>query len=44
MSSLSKQIEEYIKALLEQESAGVIEIQRNFLSEYFHCVQTPWPL
>lgn len=38
MSSLSKQIEEYIKALLEQESAGVIEIQRNFLSEYFNCV------
>ncbi len=38
MSSLSKQIEEYIKALLEQESAGVVEIQRNFLSEYFHCV------
>jgi transcriptional regulator CtsR len=38
MSSLSKQIEEYIKALLEQESAGVVEIQRNLLSEYFHCV------
>lgn len=38
MSSLSKQIEEYIKALLEQEEAGVVEIQRNFLSEYFHCV------
>lgn len=38
MSSLSKQIEEYIKALLEQEAAGVVEIQRNFLSEYFHCV------
>ena len=38
MSSLSKQIEEYIKALLEQESAGVVEIQRNFLSEYFHYV------
>ncbi len=38
MSSLSKQIEEYIKSLLEQESAGVVEIQRNFLSEYFHCV------
>lgn len=38
MSTLSKQIEEYIKALLEQESAGVVEIQRNFLSEYFHCV------
>ena len=38
MSSLSKQIEDYIKSLLEQESAGVVEIQRNFLSEYFHCV------
>ena len=38
MSSLSKQIEEYIKALLAEESAGVVEIQRNFLSEYFHCV------
>ncbi len=38
MSSLSRQIEEYIKALLEQESAGVIELQRNMLSEYFHCV------
>ena len=36
MSSLSKQIEEYIKALLEQESGGVLEIQRNILSEYFH--------
>ncbi|MGM9526501.1 MAG: CtsR family transcriptional regulator [Peptococcaceae bacterium] len=35
---MSKQIEEYIKSLLEQESAGVVEIQRNFLSEYFHCV------
>lgn len=38
MSSLSKQIEEYIKALLAQEGAGVIELQRNMLSEYFHCV------
>lgn len=38
MSSLARQIEEYIKALLEQESAGVIELQRNMLSEYFHCV------
>ena len=38
MSSLSKQIEEYIKSLLEQESAGVVEIQRILLSEYFHCV------
>ena len=38
MSSLARQIEEYIKALLEQETAGVIELQRNVLSEYFHCV------
>lgn len=38
MSSLARQIEEYIKALLEQESAGVVELQRNMLSEYFHCV------
>lgn len=38
MSSLSKQIEEYIKALLREEAEGVVEIQRNLLSEYFHCV------
>ena len=38
MSSLARQIEEYIKALLEQERAGVVELQRNMLSEYFHCV------
>ncbi len=38
MSSLSKQIEEYIKALLAAEAEGVVEIQRNLLSEYFHCV------
>ena len=38
MSSLARQIEEYIKALLAQESAGVVELQRNMLSEYFHCV------
>ncbi|MBR4944537.1 MAG: CtsR family transcriptional regulator [Peptococcaceae bacterium] len=38
MSSLSKQIEEYIKALLREETEGVVEIQRNLLSEYFHCV------
>ena len=38
MSSLSKQIEEYIKALLQEEAEGVVEIQRNLLSEYFHCV------
>ena len=29
MSSLARQIEEYIKALLEQENAGVVELQRN---------------
>ncbi len=38
MSSLAKQIEDYIKSLLEQETAGVVEIQRSLLSEYFHCV------
>ena len=38
MSSLARQIEEYIKMLLEQENRGVIELQRNMLSEYFHCV------
>ena len=38
MSSLSKQIEEYIKMLLDQQDAGVVEIQRSILSEYFHCV------
>lgn len=38
MSSLARQIEDYIKSLLEEESAGVIELQRNVLSEYFHCV------
>jgi len=36
MSTLSQQIEEYIKSLLQQSS--VVELQRNFLSEYFHCV------
>ena len=38
MSSLSKQIEEYIKMMLYQQDAGVVEIQRSILSEYFHCV------
>lgn len=38
MSSLSKQIEEYIKSLLEQDAEGIVEIQRSLLSEYFHCV------
>ena len=38
MSSLSNQIELYLKQLLEQNTAGIIEIQRSILSEYFHCV------
>lgn len=38
MSSLARQIEDYIKALLEEESEGVVELQRSVLSEYFHCV------
>lgn len=38
MSSLSEQIEVYLKALLDEERSGVLEIGRNFLSEYFHCV------
>ena len=33
-----QEIEDYIKALLAEEAAGVVEIQRNLLSEYFHCV------
>lgn len=38
MSSLAKQIEGYLKELIDKESAGVLEIQRSMLSEYFHCV------
>lgn len=38
MSSLSKQIERYLKEMIDQDAGGVVEIQRNFLSEYFHCV------
>ena len=38
MSSLSKEIEQYLKELLSAANSGVLEIQRNMLSEYFHCV------
>ena len=38
MSSLSKQIEHYLKEMIEAVDNGVVEVQRNFLSEYFHCV------
>ena len=38
MSSLSKQIERYLKEMIDQVDDGVVEVQRNFLSEYFHCV------
>lgn len=38
MASLSKEIEAYIKALLKEQEAGMLEIQRSFLSEIFSCV------
>jgi len=38
VSSLSKQIEEYIKELMRQQESAVLEIQRNLLSEHFQCV------
>ena len=38
MSSLSKQIERYLKEMIDEGDDGVVEVQRNFLSEYFHCV------
>ena len=38
MSSLSKQIEGYLKEMIDQVEDGVVEVQRNYLSEYFHCV------
>lgn len=38
MSSLSKQIERYLKEMIDAGDDGVVEVQRNFLSEYFHCV------
>jgi len=38
VSSLAKQIEEYIKELMRQQESAVLEIQRSLLSEQFHCV------
>ena len=38
MSSLSKQIERYLKEMIDQVEDGVVEVQRNYLSEQFHCV------
>lgn len=37
MASLSKEIEAYLKMMLEEE-AGYLEIKRSFLSETFSCV------
>lgn len=37
MASLSKEIETYLKMMLEEE-AGYLEIKRSFLSETFSCV------
>jgi len=38
MSSLSKEIEKYLKTLLENAHNGVVEIQRSTLSGFFECV------
>ena len=38
MSSLAKQIEEYIKELMAEQESAVLEIQRSLLSEHFNCV------
>ena len=38
MSSLSKQIERYLKEMIDQVDDGVVKVQRNYLSEQFHCV------
>lgn len=38
MSSLSREIEKYLKRLLERANNGVLEVQRSFLSEMFECV------
>lgn len=38
MASLSKEIEGYLKALLAEQEAGMLEIQRSLLSEIFSCV------
>lgn len=38
MASLSKEIEGYLKALLAEQEAGMLEFQRSLLSEIFNCV------
>ncbi|MFZ7104375.1 MAG: CtsR family transcriptional regulator [Peptococcaceae bacterium] len=38
MSSISRKIESYLKAMLENAHNGVIEIQRSSLSNIFECV------
>ncbi|MDK2824436.1 MAG: transcriptional regulator of stress and heat shock response [Clostridia bacterium] len=38
MGSLSREIEKYLKALLENAKNGVIEVQRSALSDFFECV------
>lgn len=38
MSSLSGDIERYLKQLIAQEEAGMVEIQRSVLSDLFSCV------
>ena len=35
--SIAWQIEQYLKAMLERASNGVIEVQRSALSELFNC-------
>jgi len=38
VSSLSREIEKYLKTMIERAHNGVIEIQRSALSEFFECV------
>jgi transcriptional regulator CtsR len=38
VGSLSREIEKYLKALLENAKNGVIEVQRSALSDFFECV------
>lgn len=38
MSSLSGEIERYLKQLIAEQDAGMLEIQRSVLSEHFSCV------
>jgi transcriptional regulator CtsR len=38
MSSLAREIEKYLKTLLEKAQNGVIEVQRSALSDFFDCV------